>query len=94
MRKCDCGERIKHLFSFYMFRGTQMRYAQRGQSDICILSGKQLCEFASLFGLTWSCLCRAGVPLFIKRMRELTSTLLTPLSRYDQSRYDHSRYDA
>ena len=45
LHKCVCWERLNHISSFQTSHETQMRYAHRGMSDICILSSQSLSEF-------------------------------------------------
>ena len=48
MRKCVCGEDIKRMSSSHTFHESQIRYAHRGLSDICILSSQDRTEFISI----------------------------------------------
>ena len=72
MRECVCGGHINHISSLHTFHESQIRYAHRGPSEICIFSTQQMGVY-NHFWLESFCHCSNGAPLFIKQPRSFKS---------------------
>ena len=59
MRKCVCGECIKHMCRFFLiFLESQIRDAHTGRSDICIFRSQHRSTFISIYDRHCYCHCR------------------------------------
>ena len=57
MRKCVCGDRIRHMCRFSHFHESQIRYAHNGRKDICIWSRRNRSTFISICEQQCYCHC-------------------------------------